>query len=172
MPARLKALFLLAFALIRTLWRRMLHPDIDGLARFNQNYAEDGLTSVAASQREEMRDFGRCIACGRCDAGDAARVGDARGDFRSTMGLILAASRSMPDYRAAARGFAVWSDDDLARKEALCPTGVPLRRIAAFVRAGAASARISVPAARGEKSLPSSFPPRTPEARAAQSGRA
>lgn len=172
MPARLKALVLLAFALLRTLWRRLLHPDIDGLARFNENYAEDGLTSLTARQRDEMRDFGRCIACGRCDAGDAPQVRDGRGHFRSTMGLVLAASRSMPDFRAAALGFAHSTEAELVRKEALCPTGVPLRRIAAFVQAGAVSARVSVPAARGEKSLPSSFPPRRPESRSVPSGRA
>lgn len=159
MPGRLKALLLLALALVRTLWRRAWHPDVDGLAQFRQNYAEDGLTALLPDERAIMREFGGCIACGRCERGDAAKIMQAKGRFRGTMGLVLAASRSMPDYRAAAQGFAYLDDTELAQKEGLCPTRVPLRRLAAFVSANAAAARVSLPAAQGAKSLPSSFPP-------------
>ena len=38
-----------------------------------------------------MRGYGRCIACGRCDRGDAPRVLASKGTFRGTMGLVLAA---------------------------------------------------------------------------------
>jgi hypothetical protein len=75
------------------------------------------------------------------------------------MSLVLAASRSMPDYRAAARGFAHVSEAELARKERLCPTRVPLREIARFVQANAAAARVSAPAVQGAKRIPSSIPP-------------
>jgi hypothetical protein len=75
------------------------------------------------------------------------------------MGLVLAASRSMPDYRAAARGFSHLSEAALASKERLCPTRVPLREIARFVQANAAAARVSAPAAQGAKRIPSSIPP-------------
>lgn len=160
MTGRIKALLLLALALLRTLWRRFTGPPVDGLARFRTNYAEDGLSPVSEWERAEMHTFGRCIACGRCDRGDASRAAGAGGQYRSTMGLVLAASRSMPDYRAAALEFARLSESDLAEKEALCPTRVPFRRIAKFVSAHAADARVSLPAARGAKRLPSSFPPR------------
>jgi hypothetical protein len=160
MRGRVKALFLLALALLRTLWRRWTGPPVDGLARFRENYAEDGLSAVSARDRFDMLTFGRCIACGRCDRGDSERVATAAGHYRGTMSLVLAASRSMPDYRAAAQGFARLTDAELAAKEALCPTRVPIRRIAAFVQAHSATARVSVPAARGTKRLPSSFPPR------------
>jgi hypothetical protein len=159
MPGRVKALFLLALALLRTLWRRAFTRHVDGLARFRENYAADGLVAISPEQRQEMADFGRCIGCGRCERDDGARILQSEGRFKGTMGLVLAASRSMPEYRAAARGFAFLSEADLIAKERLCPTGVPLRRLAAFVRAGADAARVSLPAARGEKSIPSSFPP-------------
>lgn len=159
MSGRIKALALLALALIRTLWRLAWHRRIDGLARFRENYAEDGLTSLSEQERAGMQHFGRCIACGRCDRGDAPRVLASRGAFRGTMGLVLAASRSMPDYRAAARGFSHLSDAELEQKERLCPTHVPLRELARFVQANAAAARVSAPAARGAKRIPSSFPP-------------
>lgn len=159
MSGRIKALFLLALALLRTLWRIAWHRHIDGLARFRANYAEDGLTSINEQERVEMRRFGRCIACGRCDRGDAPRVLASKGTFRGTMGLVLAASRSMPDYRAAALGFSHLSEAALANKELLCPTRVPMREIARFVQSNAAAARVSAPAALGAKRIPSSIPP-------------
>jgi hypothetical protein len=159
MSGRIKALLLLALALLRTLWRITWHRNIDGLARFRDNYAEDGLSAISEPDRREMRHFGRCIACGRCDRGDAERILGSKGQFKGTMGLVLAASRSMPDYRAAARGFAHLTEADLARKEALCPTHVPLRQIARFVQTNAAAARVSLPASQGAKRLPSSMPP-------------
>lgn len=159
MSGRIKALVLLALALVRTLWRRALHRHIDGLARFRDNYAEDGLTSLSDEDRAQMRRFGRCIACSRCERGDAPRVLASGGTFRGTMGLVLAASRSMPDFRAAARGFAHLTEAELEAKELLCPTRVPLRQLARFVHANAAAARVSAPAAQGTKRLPSSIPP-------------
>jgi hypothetical protein len=54
------------------------------------------------------------------------------------MDLMLASSRSMPDYDAAARSFEAVGDERLAELEARCPTHVPMRRLAAFVRAKAA----------------------------------
>jgi hypothetical protein len=160
MSARIKALALLALALLRTLWRRAWNRHIDGLARFRDNYAGDGLTALSELDRAQMRHFGRCIACGRCDRGDTERILGSKGEYRGTMGLVLAASRSMPDYRAAARGFAHLSEADLEAKERLCPTRVPLRQLSRFVCANAAGARVSLPAAQGVKRIPSSFPPR------------
>jgi len=53
------------------------------------------------------------------------------------MDLMLASSRSMPDFDVAARSFAAIGDERLAELEARCPTRVPMRRIAAFVRSKA-----------------------------------
>jgi hypothetical protein len=159
MSGRIKAFALLALALLRTLWRLTWHRHIDGLARFRENYAEDGLTPLSELDRAQMRQFGRCIACGRCDRGDAERILASNGEFRGTMGLVLAASRSMPDYRAAAHGFAYLTEAALEAKEGLCPTRVPLRQLARFVRANAPAARVSLPAAQGAKRIPSSIPP-------------
>jgi hypothetical protein len=159
MNGRIKALALLAMALIRTLWRLAWHRRIDGLARFLDNYAEDGLTAVSEDDRQAMRRFGRCIGCGRCDRGDGPRILASNGEFRGTMGLVLAASRSMPDYRAAALGFSHLSPAVLEQKERLCPTHVPLRELARFVHAHAGAARVSLPASQGQKRIPSSIPP-------------
>jgi hypothetical protein len=167
MRGRLKALVLLALALLHTLWRRARGERRPGLERFIENYADDGLTALSASDRAQMADFGRCIACGRCDRDDGARIAASRGQYQGTMSLVLAATRSMPDFGAAARSLAYLTDGDLEKKEALCPTAVPLRRLAAFVRANAPAARVSLPRAQGAKSLPSSFPPSERRARPA-----
>ena len=62
------------------------------------------------------------------------------------MGAVLAASRSMPDFAAARIAFSHVSDETLAEKERTCPTAVPMRKIAAFVREKAGEARLSGPA--------------------------
>lgn len=133
MSGRMKALFLLALALVRTLVGRLFARRASGLASFRENYDADGLPPVTADERAAMAEFGRCIACGLCDRGEAARIAASRGEYRGVMPLMLAASRSMPDYRLAARSFAHVPDAALAEKERLCPAHVPMRRIARFV---------------------------------------
>jgi hypothetical protein len=54
------------------------------------------------------------------------------------MDLMLASSRNMPDFDAAVRSFDAVGDERLAELEAICPTRVPMRKVAAFVRAKAA----------------------------------
>lgn len=138
MPGRLHALLLLAWALIVTLFRRAFGRGPRGLALFHANYDADRLPPVTKDERDELATFGGCIACGRCNLGDGPRIAASSGAFPGTMSLMLACSRSMPDYDAAVRAFAFVSNDALAEKEQLCPTGVPMRRIAAFVKQKAA----------------------------------
>lgn len=134
MPGRIHALFLLAWALILTTFRRVFGRGPRGLALFRENYDADRLPPVTAEERAELPSHSRCIACRRCDLGDGPRIAASRGEFPGTMALMLACSRSMPDYDAAVRAFAYVTDEELAEKEGLCPTGVPMRDIAAFVR--------------------------------------
>lgn len=137
MPGRFHALLLLAFSLVVTLWKRAFGRAPRGLALFRANYDEDRLPPVTEAERSELTTFGGCIACGRCDAGDGVTIARSGGAFPGTMALMLSCSRSMPDYDAAVRAFAHVTDEALAEKELLCPTGVPMRRIASFVRAKA-----------------------------------
>lgn len=53
------------------------------------------------------------------------------------MALVLSASRSMPEFRAAAYGLNFVPMDVLRAKDAVCPADVPISRIAEFVRAKA-----------------------------------
>jgi len=137
--ARLTALCLLALALVRTLVRRLVGAK-PGLAAFRAQYAADALPPVSAQERADMPAFGRCIACGLCDRGEAERIAASGGAYAGVMGVVLAGSRSMPEFGAAALGFRHLSPEVLAEKERLCPTAVPIRRIAEFVVSKAADA--------------------------------
>lgn len=142
---RLKAACFLALALVATLLRRVFTFHRSGIAMFRTNYASDGLAPVTPEQRSAMTGFGRCVACGLCDRGEGMRIAQSGGAYSGVMLLMLSASRSMPDFAAAARGFSCVPDEVLAEKERICPARVPMRRIAAFVREKSGEARVSQP---------------------------
>jgi hypothetical protein len=133
---QLRAVFLLAWAMIRTLFAPLLGAR-RGLAAFRASYAADRLPAVTPAERRELPAFGGCVACGLCDVGEGARAAASGGAYAGVMDLMLASSRSMPDFDVAARSFDAVGDDRLAELEARCPTRVPMRRIAAFVRSKA-----------------------------------
>ena len=145
MPPRLKAIFLLAWALVRTVFRRLFGRNRDGIAQFRKNYDADRLPPVTPDERARLESFGRCIACGLCDRGESERIAESAGAYRGIMSLMLAASRSMPDFHAATISFGFVPDEILAEKEAICPTHVPMRDIARFVREKARELERSLP---------------------------
>jgi hypothetical protein len=61
------------------------------------------------------------------------------------MDLMLASSRNMPDFDAAARSFEAVGDDRLAELEHRCPAQVPMRKVAGFVRTKAAEMKRNAP---------------------------
>jgi hypothetical protein len=70
--------------------------------------------------------------------GEGDRIAGSGGAYTGVMDLMLASSRNMPDFDAAVRSFDVVGDDRLAELERRCPVQVPMRKVAAFVRAKAA----------------------------------
>jgi len=138
-PPRIHALFLLAVALIVTVFRRYVLRRRDGLPAFRAHYALDRLPAVTAEEREVMATFGRCIACGLCDRGEGARIAASGGAYPGVMSLVLAGSRSMPDFRASTAALAALPAAELLAKEALCPAEVPIARLLRFVREKAAA---------------------------------
>jgi hypothetical protein len=146
---RLHALLILAWALVRSLLAPLIGAR-RGLEDFRRSYAADRLPPVAADERRYLPQLSGCIACGLCDVGEGARMARSSGIYAGAMDLMLASSRSMPDYDAAARSFAAIGDERLAELEARCPVRVPMRRLASFVRAKAASvaARVDESASR------------------------
>jgi hypothetical protein len=135
--ARLYALFLLAKALLKTVFKRLWGGGLRGLALFEANFEAEHLSKVGPAERAELPTFSRCIACGRCNQGDGARMARSHGAYPGTMAIMLASSRSLPDFPVAVEALRWISDEELAEKEKLCPVAVPMRRIAAFIRARA-----------------------------------
>ncbi|MFO0551780.1 MAG: hypothetical protein U0271_25565 [Polyangiaceae bacterium] len=134
---RALAALVLAAALVRVLVLRAFGV-LTGLTLFKQNYGPDRLPAVNPTEREAMPAFSGCFACGRCDVGEGERMSASRGRYPGVMGFVLASSRSMPDYDAAARSIAEVPDAVFAEKERGCPAHVPIEALARFVRAKAA----------------------------------
>ncbi len=130
---RLHALLVLTWGLLRSLVAPLLGLR-RGLADFRRSYAADGVPALTPDERQLLPKLSGCIACGLCDVGEGAAIARSGGVYAGVMDLMLASSRSMPDYDAAARSFAAVSDARLAELEARCPTRVPMRSLAAFVR--------------------------------------
>jgi hypothetical protein len=143
----LHALFTLAWALVRSLVGALFLPRHlrRGLRAFRASYAADRLVPLDAEERRRAQGFGACVACGLCDVGEGAAVARSGGAYAGVMDLMLASSRNMPDFDAAARSFEAVGDERLAVLEARCPGRVPMRAIASFVRTKAAAI---APAAR------------------------
>ena len=154
MPPRLKAILLLALYLLKTVGRRLFTRNKSGIAAFRSNYDADGLPPVTAEERAGFAAFERCVACGLCDRGEAGRIARSGGAYRGVMGLVIAGSRSMPEFRAAAYGFRFVPAEVLAEKEQLCPVRIPFRRVAAFVEEKAAAVGGPLPLPASVPSLP------------------
>ena len=137
---RLHALVLLAWALLRSLLAPLLGTR-RGLADFRRSYAPDRLPPLTPDERRGLPALTGCIACGLCNVGEGDRIARSGGIYAGVMDLMLASSRNMPDFDVAARSFDAVGDDRLAELEARCPGRVPMRRLAAFVRAKAVSRR-------------------------------
>jgi len=145
----LRAVWLLAWALLRTLLGNLFGRQ-RGLADFQRSYAPDRLAPMSPADRRRLPLLSGCVACGLCDIGEGARAAASGGVYAGVMDLMLASARGMHDYDAAVSAFHAVGDDRLAQLEARCPTAVPMRDVAAFVRSKAAevAARTARPARR------------------------
>lgn len=132
---RLHALLILAWSLLRSLLAPLVGAR-RGLAEFRRSYR--GLLPIAPDERKRLPALSGCIACGLCDVGEGAAIARSGGAYAGVMDLMLASSRSIPEFDAAARSFAAIGDERLARLELRCPARVPMREVSAFVRGKAA----------------------------------
>lgn len=144
LSGRALAVAVLGWALVRSVAKRVFGAE-SGLRLFHANYDEDRLPPVDAATRRRMATFSRCIACGRCDVGEAERIAASRGAYPGLMRLVLASSRSMPDYDAAALALEHVPESVLREKERVCPTGVPFVELARFVARKATEIRRAPP---------------------------
>ena len=137
LSGRALAIALLGWSLVRVVAKTLFTKQEPGLATFLENYGADGLRPIDPDERERLERFSRCIACGRCDVGEAERIIASGGAYPGLMQLVLASTRNMPDYDAALRGFDHVPEDVLRAKVAVCPVAIPFDELAAFVRAKA-----------------------------------
>ncbi|MCA9625005.1 MAG: hypothetical protein KC731_38535 [Myxococcales bacterium] len=133
LSGRALAAFLLSWSFLKVVLRSLFTKPPPGLQVFHENYGTEGLQPIEAEEREVMERFSRCIACGRCDLGEGSRIAASRGAYPGLMPLVLAATRSMPDYVAAARGFAHVPVEVLRAKARTCPVRIPFEALAEFV---------------------------------------
>jgi hypothetical protein len=133
----------LAWSLLKILVDRLFGVTT-GLALFHKNYDADRLPPVTEDERKKIVAFSRCIACGRCDVGEAERIARSNGSYPGLMAVVLASSRSMPDFDAAALALDHVPEEVLAEKEGICPANVPFVDLARFVRAKADVVRLTM----------------------------
>jgi hypothetical protein len=141
---RLHALIILGWALVRSLLAPLFGRR-RGLAEFRRSYAADRLSPISPEERRVLPELSGCIACGLCNVGEGSRIARSAGAYAGVMDLMLASARNIPDFDVAARSFDAVGDDRLAQLELRCPTRVPMRKVAAFVRAKAAELALADP---------------------------
>lgn len=132
--ARLHAGWLLGWSLLKTLLLLVLRPGRRGLSLFEENFRQDRLLPLAPAEQQGIPSLSSCMACGRCDDGFASWNGAAADGFHGLMGFVLSVTRSMPDFEASAAMVASIDEAYLRKAEQRCPSGVPFRRMVAFVR--------------------------------------
>lgn len=132
MFARLSALFLLAFGLLKTLLLRF--GTERSLLVFAQHYGSEGISAVTTEEAKQLAQVGRCTACGRCDAFEGNRVANSRSGYRGMMAFVLSGTRSLTDYAHTSATIAEVPDEAFLKAAGECPEGVPLLSLAQLVR--------------------------------------
>jgi ferredoxin len=115
---QLQALLWLAWSLVVSLLSP-LWGGKRGLRDFDASYKKEGFVRMRQADRKLLKTFTGCIACRMCDVVSPGI---------STM--VLAGSRATSDANTQPE----FEDAVLARAERVCPTGVPIRRMHAWMR--------------------------------------
>jgi len=123
----------LAYHAIKTVARR-LFGQRRGLDAFLEAYREDRLPPLTGEERSLLAAFDGCLACGLCDTLALPSARDDRAALPGPSALPLSVSRHPPDYDVLPSYLARLDQEDLARMETICPSRIPLRRLAQAVR--------------------------------------
>ena len=127
--------FLAYRALIAHPLRQLFSGDErSGKEKFLNNYAPEALVAMSEEDREVLRGAARCIHCGLCDAYDLALASLPRTVYDGASLMPIAYSRATPDLVRAKTALGKVDEAQLVRAEAVCPTRVPLRRIAVYLK--------------------------------------
>lgn len=112
-----------------------------GLRRFEESYGGERLFALEREEQEVVASLSRCIACGLCDAHFGSYDDVARIAMRGPSDVVLADTRSLPDWDALALPLAQLARGDLARIERLCPARIPLARVVEIAKRRAEALR-------------------------------
>jgi hypothetical protein len=115
-----------------------------GLDRFEKNFFPERLLPTTRADRERMKECSRCVACGLCDAAFAEA---GAGERPSLLPMVFSRSKVELPFAADDVRRLASSPELLRAAERLCPTGVPLERLARWLEQ-----RSGVPPAQGRES--------------------
>ena len=117
---------------------RRLFRDSDGLARFERSFFPERLLPTSRGDGERLREASRCLACGACDAAVTSSDEDAGAQRERLKPSLLPSvfARSLVELPFAAEDVRrLASRPELLRAaERLCPTGVPLEKLAHWLQ--------------------------------------
>jgi succinate dehydrogenase/fumarate reductase-like Fe-S protein len=126
--------YLVYRALIHLLKQPFAGDGRGGKARFLANYAPEGNLPTSTEDRAVLRGASRCIHCGLCEAYDLALAAQPRSVYEGASALPVSYARAVPDLRHARKALERLDEGQLAGAEAICPTRVPLREIARYLK--------------------------------------
>ncbi|MHB1846934.1 MAG: hypothetical protein ACYCWW_19100 [Deltaproteobacteria bacterium] len=95
---------------------------------FRDNFLSEGLIPTSAEDRERLREAGRCIHCGLCDS-----VAPELPVSPSLIPLVFSRTAVELPHAAAALAVLLARPDALLAGEQICPTRVPLLRLARWL---------------------------------------
>lgn len=126
--------WMLGWSLVKTTFVRAFGGGDQGLATFHRKFEPDRLVALTPSQRDLLPVVSGCIACARCDDVSSGKYG-------GMMSVVLAASRSMPEFDAASivvqRLVDELSPQDWDTMHSRCPARIPFDSLVAFVQSSA-----------------------------------
>lgn len=130
---RFRSFAYLAIAFNRRQLRRLFlgRKDDGGVERFLENFSGDGLAPLSAPETSLIFALSKCTFCGICEAVCPMPVD-----------RWPAYARALEHARFAAEDLPPSCPPECRQCEMLCPTGVPLREIPAFVRRGGATRQV------------------------------
>lgn len=121
-------------ALLLPLRKLFSRDERTGKRRFLANYAPEGNLPTSTEDLAVLRGASRCIHCGLCEAYDQALSVLPRTVYGGASALPVAYTRATPGLPHARKVIERLDEAQLARAEAVCPTRVPLREIARYLK--------------------------------------
>ena len=131
-----RSTFNLAQKLVIHYLKKPFRDQEDSLRQVKENYAADGLLTLTAEERLRLPAFETCLSCGLCDA-MCSDLAAAKSLFQGAPQptQLVYSTRLWPNLPLAEEIERAFSACGECRDcEAVCPTGVPLRELAAFIR--------------------------------------